>query len=161
MSNERNREVALAAHTITEENTKCRIVIEYTVNVSPKHWPKDYSLIQKMERLKMISEEIVKEYQTVRGSYRIEYCKSGEPHLHGFLEVELPPQFFAVLDCEILRMFAKTIFMQLPRPCYKQFATASIHSYLRRFTSAAVVLNLKNCLEQGWVDYINKSAFKA
>lgn len=156
MSDERNREVALAAHTITEENTKCRIVVEYTINVSPKHWSKDYGLLQKMERLKMISQEIVKEYTAVRGSYQLELCKSGEPHLHGYMEVELPAFFFGVLDCEILRMFAKTIFMQLPRPCYKQFATADINSYLRRFNSPAVVLNLKNCLEQGWVDYINK-----
>lgn len=135
------------------------VVVELTINLpSNSKDLKQLNLLQKTNILKEIFQNFKEEYKATSGSHEIEYCKTGEPHLHGFLETQLHPNVYSYETSELLRMFAKSIFLKLPKSIYKQFAKADINEYLKRFKSPAVCLNLKNILSHGWTDYMQKNA---
>lgn len=133
------------------------INIEMTINLPITAW-KHATLIQKVETLKSLHRDLLAEYNSTTGAYTIEYCKSGEPHIHAYMNIKLHYNFYQYGNEEILKMFAKSIFLKLPKKLYKQFSKAEVNTHLNRFRSPAVVLNIKNVLSKGWVDYMYKNA---
>lgn len=134
------------------------LVIELTIAL-PQKIPtyRNMSLIEKIQVYKDLYNNYKAEYKATDGCYEIEYHDNGQPHLHGWLSVRLHPNTYQYDTEELLRMFAKSIFLQLPRSCYKQFAKADVNAHLKRFKSPAVTLNLKHVLAKEWVNYINKN----
>lgn len=132
--------------------------LELTINCPPS--AKEYkklSLLAKIEYYKALFDAFCKEHNAGQSQYIIEYCRSGNPHLHAYVNVKIPSKIMFAGTEELLRMFARFIFLQLPRTCFKQFATAKIDERLKVFTSPAVHINMKDYLSQGWVDYMNKT----
>lgn len=145
-----NRSISLADTT-----NAYRVTIEYTINLSPSVLKK-LSLIEKVRMYKEIHENLKAEYRG-EGIYTIEYCKSGEPHIHGYLDINLSPQQWLMEDKLILQMLAKSIYLKLPRSVFKQYGSMKYDYGIRRLKSPAVCLNLKNCISKGWIDYIEKT----
>lgn len=136
----------------------CTITIELTLAHPLTKQYKNLTLLQKVDVHRQLFDNLKAEYKATSGSHEIEYHVSGLPHLHGYLTVPLHANHYAYPDDELLRMFAKSIFLKLPKSVYKQFSNAKVDGYLRRFKSPAVVINLKNMLETGWTDYMTKMA---
>lgn len=132
------------------------IVFEYTINLPPRCF-KNMELVEKVSIYRAIHEELKREFRAIGGEHTIEYCRNREPHIHGHIEVPLHPNTYLLDDRLILDMIAKHIYLQLPRSLYKQFSSMKYDAHIRRLKGPAVCLNMKNCLEKGWVDYINKS----
>lgn len=124
---------------------------------------KDYRYLPLLDKIKSyanVFENIKAEYRAQSGFYTIEYHANGEPHLHGYLDIQLHVNTFTYDIEDILKMIARSIFLKLPKVLFKQFAKADVNPYLKRFKSPAVCLNIKNVLQKEWVDYINKNALK-
>lgn len=134
------------------------IRIAVTINIPPNS--KDYKRLDVPAKVNMYKElwrTLCIEYETYRDDYVIEYCKSGEPHLHGTLFFRMHPNIVTYPDREVLRMVAKSIFMKLPRSAYKQFANAKINEYFNIFNTPAVCLKMPQVLSEGWSDYMKKT----
>lgn len=119
---------------------------------------KTLTLLEKINVYRNLFDNFKTEYNSISGAYQIEYHQNGNPHLHGYIEVLLHPNTFNYPTVEILRMFAKSIFLMMPRSVFRQFRTADVNEHLKRFKSPAVVINIKNLLSKEWVNYINKNA---
>lgn len=131
--------------------------LELTVNVPPRS--KEYnklSVLEKVRYYQLLLDLFCKQYNAVNSYHTIEYCKNGNPHMHAYIELEVPSKIYIAGTAEVLRMFAKTIFLELPRQCYKQWSCAKIDERLKLISTPSVHINIKNSLSQGWVDYINK-----
>lgn len=121
---------------------------------------RELTLLEKVNCYHKLWNHFKKEYKASKGSYTIEYHRNGNPHLHGYLEVNLHPNMYHYDTAHILRMFAKTLFLEMPKSLYKQYTKADVNEYLRRFKSPAVTLNLKEYIHKNWVNYCNKNAAK-
>lgn len=133
------------------------VVVEITISYPQKcKYYKTLTLQQKINCYIELFNNLKAEYNATSGEYCIEYHVNKEPHLHGHIEVNLPANTFNYSTSEMLRMFAKSIYLKLPKSCYKQFAKADINEYLKRFKAPAVCLNIKNVLKKEWVNYCNK-----
>lgn len=128
-------------------------VYEITVNIPQGK----LSTIQHIDIYKNVWLHLTNTYNPSRNIYFIEYCKTGQAHIHGYLEIHFPPQVVVYDDSLLLRMVAKEIFMILPKTYYKQYAKADINPHYRRLKTPAVCLNLKNILSSNWEEYIEKS----
>lgn len=145
-------------------DTRCQnhlvsLHLAVTINLPIRN--KDYkflSLLEKIEIYKKLFNSLILEYNAKHSQYTIEYTQRGEPHLHGTLEIQVLPEVLSYDTKEILRMVAKTLFLQLPRSIYKQWANAKINEYFGIFDSPAVYLKLPKVLSQGWTEYITKDA---
>lgn len=135
-----------------------RICLEITINLPISVFSKKIELIDKINLYKNLFEELKKEYNVKSASYEIEYCKSGEPHMHAYIECFLHSNFMFYEDEHILKMFAKSIFKKLPKKIYIQLSRAKIDAPIRRLKTAALCLNLKNIISQNWENYIKKNA---
>lgn len=131
--------------------------VEITINIPPKVQAK-LTLVEQISMYRNLFESLKLEYNAPRGTNTIEYCKSGYPHLHGWIDIKLPANVYQYDDREILRMIAKSIYLKLPKCLYKQFANAIIDGNFRRLKTPLLCLNLKNVLSQEWVNYIQKNA---
>lgn len=139
-------------------NSTYKLCLELTLSLPQNN--KDYKkllLTEKIEVYRKLFEEFKLEYKAVSGSYEIEFHQNGNPHLHGHVEVRLHNNTFNYDVEDILKMFAKSLFLRLPKACYKQLASADVQPYIKRFRSPAVCINIKNILQKGWVDYIKKT----
>lgn len=142
------------AETIADEQISQ--VVEITINI-----PKDkMQLLQHIDLYKDIWSYFKKQYKGYDDKYVIEYCKSGQPHLHGYMTIDLNSNVINYPTEELLKMLAKTIYLILPRKYYKQLNNAHINEYFKLFKAPAVTLNLKNLLYKNWCDYIEKNAPK-
>lgn len=145
--------------TLAVDSTWQYLCIEITIALPQKH--KEYrnlTLHEKMNVYENMWENLKAEYNAQSGAYAIEYHDNGFPHIHGYLHVKLHPNTFNYETKEILKMFAKSVFLKAPRSLYKQFINAEINEYLRRFKSPLVTLNIKNYLSKEWVNYMEKNA---
>lgn len=133
-------------------------VFQYVYEITINYPIDQMSMAQHIQSYKYIWEELKKVYKVTRDSYFIEYCKSGQAHLHGYIEIEYPANAFKYEDEHFLKDVAKTIFKKLPKKYYKQFHNAKIIPYYRQLKTPALLLNLKNILETNWVNYIKKNA---
>jgi len=149
---------SLADEQFAEPLVNSKYVIELTLNM-PYHIPffKKKTIDQKKHYLIILFLNLCCEYNSKCYKYVIEYCVSGEPHLHAFMETELSSKLWTYGITEILRMFAKSIFMKLPKSMYKQFASAEILHHIQRFRCPAMCINLKDNFDDGWKNYIEKT----
>lgn len=130
--------------------------VELTINIKQDKM----TMIEHIDVYKELFENLKAEYNATAGAYEIEYCKSGQLHIHGWMDINLHINVYQYDTSEILRMIAKSIFIKLPKKYYKQYAKADVNETIKRFKSPAVVLNLKNLLSRQWVEYIEKNASK-
>lgn len=131
-------------------------VFEITINLNEK----DLHLLQYIELYKDLFETLKFQRAVTRGSYEIEYCKSGLPHLHGFLEIEYPysQTFLNISDECLLNDFIRPMFLKLPKRYWIQYTRKhTFKEHFRQWKSAAVCINLKNILSSGWVEYMKKT----
>lgn len=130
-----------------------KIVLEVTINIKQDRM----SLLEHLEVYKSLWNDVKKEYDG-DGIYFVEYCSSGQAHIHGYLEVYVLPEIINYDTSELLRMFARSYFLKLPRKYFKQFANAKINEYFKLIKTPAVTINIKNILCSNWQDYITKNA---
>lgn len=129
-------------------------VVEVTLNLSDKVL-KGKTQEYRHRYLKQAFEAVAKEYNAVQQDSTIEYCQSGLPHLHGYMVFPLKKEL-SLADHLVLPMLARSYFLQLPRSVYKQMGSADIQTKIRRFSTPAVHLNLKEHVCQEWLDYMHK-----
>lgn len=137
------------------------VSLQLAVTINLPYKNRDYknlSLIEKINIYKDLFNTLILEYNAKYSHYQIEYTQKGEPHLHGIVEMRVLPEILAYDTKEILRMVARTIFLKLPKNCFKQWSNAKINEYFGIFDSPAVYLKLPKILSQGWTDYIEKNA---
>lgn len=145
----------LAEMTLTEYTSK---TLEITLNVQRNASEyKKLSILQKKDYLSLLFKHFCDEYKAESSYHVIEYCKDGEPHLHGYVNLKIPDKVLSCGTTEVLRMYARTIFISLPRIMYKQFATANIDIRLQRFKTTGLCINMKSVLEEGWINYMKKT----
>lgn len=90
-----------------------------------------------------------------RHSYNIEYCRNGNPHMHGFMEFEFDHDIFAEgLVMDVVRRF----FANIPQRYRAQIRKNPYDTYLKRFRAPAICINYKNSLSHQWLCYMNKNA---
>lgn len=122
------------------------------------------TLLEHIQVYKDLWQELKTEFKPIKDLYFIEYCKTGQAHIHGYLQVNVHANTYSLCqfdDSLLLKMFVKPIFKNLPKKYWIQYTKKhTIDNYLRRFKSPAVCLNLKNYLSTNWVDYISKNAPK-
>lgn len=140
----------------TNNHEKLYQVVEITLNIRQDKM----SLLQHISAYKELWRIFKDEYKGRDDKYYIEYCKSGQPHLHGYMTIELHQNVFFYSTTELLKMLAKTFYLNLPRKYYKQLANAKINEVWKMFKAPAVTLNLKNFLYKNWEEYIEKNAVK-
>lgn len=92
-------------------------------------------------------------------NYFVEYHQNKLPHIHGFIEIQVPPNMVNYED-HMCREFAKIIYMELPRTYWKHFANTKYNNSLSLFKTHAITINIKNILESGWDKYIKKDLKK-
>lgn len=130
-----------------------------TINLPPKCKEyKSLSLLEKINVYKELWNTICVEYNALQSHYVVEYCKSGEPHIHGTIKMQLHSNVCSYDSIEICRMVAKSIFLKLPRSAFKQFGKAKLNSYFNIFDSPAVYIKMPQILSQGWEEYKQKNA---
>lgn len=130
---------------------------EITVNIPQKRM----TLLQHIEVYKNIWAHLVKLYNTNDHLYFVEYCKSGNAHIHGYLRVTYPENALSIDDEHFVKDIAKQIYLNLPKTYYKQFTQKHVYfPYYRLFKAAAVCINMKNYLHTNWTKYIEKNALK-
>lgn len=136
-----------------------KVCLELTISYPQNN--KEYQkleLLEKIECYRNLFNNFKRVCGATAGTYEIEYHKNGNPHMHGFVECYIPINIIHYPIQEVLRMFAKNIFLMLPKATYKQFANAEINPYFKRFKSPAVCINLKeNILQHGWKNYMEKT----
>lgn len=116
------------------------------------------SVLEQIEVYKTVWYDIAAEYQSTKHDYVVEYCKSGSPHIHGTMECMIPHKaYIDYPDEQILRMFAKSIFLKLPKKYYKQFGKAKINEFFGVFKTPAVCVKMPRILSSGWEDYKKKT----
>lgn len=145
----------LAGMSISKYTSK---TLEITLNVQRNSAEyKKLNIEQKKEYLSEIFGQFCKEFMAESSYHVIEYCKDGEPHLHGYVNLRIPDKIMSYGITEILRMYARAFYMRLPRIMFKQWATADINIHLSRFKATGLCINMKSYLEQGWQDYMKKT----
>lgn len=119
---------------------------------------KDKPVTEQIAIYKTLYDEFLREYNATNIDNVIEYCKSGLPHLHATVKVSVSSKmYYEYSNEEILRMFAKTIFIKLPKRFYRQFGKAKINDYHRIFETPAVYIKMPSVLSEGWAVYCKKT----
>lgn len=137
------------------EDDKIKRVYEVTVNFPQK----DMLLLQHVECYKSLWDDIIKHYKPVSQLYTIEYCKSGQAHLHGLLEIVYPIQIIKYDDKHLLDDLMKFIYLRLPKNLWRQYMhRVSYDASIARMKTPAVCLNIKNVICKNWIDYMKKNA---
>lgn len=157
---ELNSEGGLGRNMLNKQDDESSdITLEITINVQRNAAEyKKLGLPGKIKYLYEVFRNFCKEYGSKNCHHVIEYCQDGEPHLHGYASVVLPDKVMAVGGIEqVLRMYARSLFLHLPRVMFKQFGTAQIDTRLKRYKTAGLCINMKSVLEQGWTEYMNKT----
>lgn len=146
---------ALAVSTLDSDNSYTQ-VFEITVNLN-----ENLPILEYINVYKELWEHLLEQYKVVdRQLYFIEYCKSGKPHLHGYMEVRYHIEtLFALSDQTMLRNFARTIYLKLPTKYWKQFKNKlKYNSAYRKLKAPAICLSLNNIVSTNWENYIKKNA---
>lgn len=131
------------------------VTYELTINFPRKK----LSILEHIECYKSIWAHLKKIYNTEDALYFIEYCKSGDAHLHGYLRIKYPINAYSISDEHFLKDVAKQIYLMLPKVYWKQYTKNLVfNEYYRRVKAPAVCINMKNYLSTNWVNYIKKNA---
>lgn len=137
----------------------CTVTVAVTINL-PTKTPtfRKMKRAQKLDVLTALWALSLKQYRCLSDSkYYIEDTEQGEPHLHGKMVCQVPPEMTnPKYDKEFLRSIGKFILLQLPRSMYKQYATATSTNQL--FQCPA--LCIKFVYSDQWDQYIKKNALK-
>lgn len=134
-----------------------KFIYEITLNINEP----TLSLVQIIDVYKTVWAHLTNIYKTTREMYYIEYCKSGNPHLHGYIEVEYPINIMMVDDRYMIEDVAINTIKKLPRKYYKQYLNKrKFYPHYRLLKMPCLCINLKNFLSDGWINYIQKNAPK-
>lgn len=136
-----------------------RYVLEVTINHPQDKKYMVMPLDSKIERLKGLFNKIVNHTKADRDQSKcmIEFCKTGVPHIHGYVMFETP--IGAIFYEEgIMTEIARQVYLCLPRSSFKYWVRNHYERHIRRWKSPALCLNLKNVLGDGWTSYVNKYA---
>lgn len=134
--------------------------LEYTYEITVNFPQKKLTTFEHIECYKDIWQNLMFDYKVSRSEMHIEYCKSGQAHLHGYVTIAYHPNAIKYDDEHFLKDLAKFFYKLLPKVYYKQFALMSYDAHLRRLKAPAVCINMKNCIHLNWETYINKNACK-
>jgi len=147
----------LAANT---DDYEWRQVYELTLNIPRKRM----SLLQHIEVYRTVISEVKKNFWVVRSFEAIEYCKSGQPHMHAYLDIGYKEHHAAFSDKQLCESLVQFIYKLLPRVYYKQFTSKGCwNPLLRRWKherTSAVCVNMKEFLHCNWEKYISKDIEK-
>lgn len=136
---------ALGSHTV---------VYEITINYPA---PELY-LLEHIQTYKDLWAQIKSEYDSYNDYYVIEYCKTGQPHLHGYMSMDYNIKTMAFEDELFLEALFKSILKKLPKKLFKMNMNKRIYNPgFRRLKSPAICLNMKNLLSHNWENYIEKT----
>lgn len=130
-------------------------IMEITINVPQGNM----SLVEHTRMYNELWNHIKTSWKSTKDLYFVEYCKSGQAHIHGFVEFELHQNTPLDSDEALLREFNKGILKKLPLKLYKlNIKKQHINVYFRSLKCPAVCLNLKNTLDTNWENYMRKNA---
>lgn len=127
---------------------------EVTINIKQDKM----TLLEHINVYKNVWAHLKNIYNIKEDLYFIEYCKSGQPHLHGYVRISYPINAMQIDDEHFLRDISKTVFKLLPKKYWKQHVNAKYFPSMAKLISPALCLNMKNYLSTNWVDYIKKNA---
>lgn len=133
------------------------VVLEVTINLPPL---KNYLLSSELEKIEMYKElwntgVMAISAKNYDQNYFIEYCKSGLPHLHGYIK------YIGVPDHSrrgLVMDFVRAIYRKLHRGAWRQIAQYPYEARIDRFKAPALCVNYKKVLFHGWTSYITKNA---
>lgn len=138
-----------------EHLAETKVTLEVTLNVPRYKLYNSLSLTEKTELYKNIWETLKQTLPSkdVKSFYVIEYCRSGEPHLHGYFT------FYTTQHIQggLVMDFVKSYYKQLPKVYYKQISQHPYNEYYDRFCAPAICVNYKKILHINWETYIKKT----
>lgn len=131
-------------------------VLEVTINIPRSKEFKSMTLIEQIDEYKRIW-KILKETSVsareVHDMFHIEYCKTGLPHLHGYLRLKgCIPHFNEGMVMDHVRAFYK----QIPARYWRQISAHPYNENLSRYRAPAICINYKQFLHENWEGYIKK-----
>lgn len=102
--------------------------------------------------------ELVDRYKPTKHTYYIERCKTGQAHLHGYVQIKYPMTLFNQTDKIFLESISRFFFKRLPKKYWNQFLRATYKPHYRQLNTPAVHIEMKNFLNTNWETYISKNA---
>lgn len=128
-------------------------VYEVTVNVPLE----GLSVVEQKRVYETVWTELLKKHRVKAQQYFIEYCKSGQMHIHGYIEMYHHKKLCCFDDNYFLEMIARDIFLQLPKKYWKQQKKSTYHAFFRMYKTPAVCINMKEILSSNWLQYMTKT----
>jgi len=130
----------------------------YTFEITINYPAPELSLIEHIQSYKDLWAQILNEYNGYNDLYEIEFCRSGQAHLHGTMAINLPLNTLLIEDEHILDMMLVSILKKLPIRLWKtNKRKRNYNPGFRMIKTPAVCLNLKNVLASNWKKYIEKT----
>lgn len=147
-----------AKHNVETKDEVIRQVYEITINIPSKY----YENIEMLDVYKTIWQKLTKEYKSPINHYVVEFCKSNQMHIHGYMYVDHPANNFYIND-EGLRLHG--IWLYIMKLLDKRLWRINNNRYTyqkhyRKCFSPAICINCKDIVFDEWLEYINKNAPK-
>lgn len=143
---------APAAEALAEPRFNYNSTLEITMNHPRDRAWKLLSIPTKVQVYKTLWNELKNLKNTTNDFYVIEYCRDGEPHLHGYIQVAHNAIYPEGLVMDYVRHYYK----QLPRSAWKQIFSHPYFEYFQMFKAPALCINHKSALSSKWSEYIEK-----
>lgn len=147
-----------AEHTVKNNIETIEQVYEITLNIPSKYYT-DFNML---DVYKTIWQKILKEYKVEKNHYVIEYCKSMQMHIHGYIYVQHPANRFYEID-ESIRLNGLWTFImkQIDQRLWRMNKNRyTYQKHYRKCFSPALCINCKEVLTSGWENYMQKNAPK-
>lgn len=150
---------AVAAQDLASEHL-ADTTVEYTYEITLNIKQEKLTLLEHITAYKNVWAHLISCYKPLGNLYFIEYCKSGQAHLHGYLTIAYPSNSLFISDEHFLRDLSRQVFLLLPKKYWRQHVGSRYLSNYRKLVSPALCLNMKNYLSTNWLNYIEKNAQK-
>lgn len=128
-------------------------VYEITINIPME----GLSVVEQKTVYELVWKHLLSLHKIKAEQYFIEYCKSGQMHIHGYVEMYHHANTSTLDDQYFMEMIARDIFLKLPKKYWKQQKKAVIHPFFRMYKTPAVCINIKDILSSNWLKYITKT----
>lgn len=133
-------------------------VYEITINIPSKY----YENIEMLDVYKTVWTKLTKEYKSKKHHYVVEFCKSNQMHIHGYMYVDHPANKFYDID-EGLRLNGMWLYIMklLDRRLWRiNNNRYTYQKHYRKCFSPAICINCKEVVFDEWIEYISKNAPK-
>lgn len=139
-------------------DTKDKFSYTYQITINLK--PQKMKIVEMICFYKELWQRLAEKYRSTKHLYFVEYCLSGTPHIHGYLQVDYPYAFWKYDEKFFLDEINRTIFMMLPKHYWMQYTKKIKYLPFSETQTPAVHVALRNILSTNWENYIQKNALK-